>query len=180
MKHQITEKLEIPEGVSCEFSNRILKCKKNSLELSREINLPEVEIKIENSSIIFKCDRGTKKHNKSIHAQIAHIKNLFQGLEKKFIYKLEACNVHFPMSLKVEGNNLVITNFLGERTPRKAKILPNTQVEIKGQQITISSSDIESAGQTAANLEKATKIKSRDRRIFQDGIYIVEKPGREL
>lgn len=178
MKHQIIQKIEIPQGVSCEYSNFILKCKKDSQELTRKIKLPEVEIKIENNNIIFKCDKGTKKHHKTIYSYIAHIKNLFQGLEKKFIYKLEACNVHFPMSIKVEGNEVIITNFFGEKTQRRAKILPNVQVEIKGHQITLSSSDIEAAGQTAANLEKATKIKKRDKRIFQDGIYIVEKPRR--
>jgi large subunit ribosomal protein L6 len=80
------------------------------------------------------------------------------------------------MTLKVEGSKLAINNFLGEKKPRFAEILPNVNVDIKGQNITVSSPDKEAAGQTAANFEKATKVKNRDRRIFQDGIYIVEKP----
>ena len=104
---------------------------------------------------------------------------MFKGLDEKFVYKLQSCNVHFPMTLKVEKNKLIISNFLGEKTPRHAEILSGVDVEIKGQNITISSHDKESAGHTAANFEKATKIKNRDRRIFQDGIFIVEKPGRD-
>jgi len=80
----------------------------------------------------------------------------------------------------VEGDEIIIKNFLGEKIPRKAKILPNTSVEIKSNQIIVSSSNIEFAGQTAANIERATKIKKRDRRIFQDGIFIIEKPGEKL
>jgi len=49
-------------------------------------------------------------------------------------------------------------------------------VEIKGNQITISSNNVERAGQTAANIEKATKISKKDRRVFQDGCFITEKP----
>src|SRR3989344_4935855 len=89
----------------------------------------------------------------------------------------ESCNVHFPVTLKVEGNKFVITNFLGEKTPRFAKIPQGVKVEVKGQKITVSSHNKDLAGQTAANLEKATKIRSRDRRIFQDGIFLVERPA---
>ena len=102
---------------------------------------------------------------------------MFKGINEKFAYKLEACNVHFPMTLKIEGNKLAINNFLGEKTPRHAEILPNVDVDIKGQVITLTSHDKEAAGQTAANFEKATKVRNRDRRIFQDGIYITQKPG---
>ena len=33
----------------------------------------------------------------------------------------------------------------------------------------------EHVGQTMANLEQATKIKGRDPRVFQDGIYLTSK-----
>ena len=81
------------------------------------------------------------------------------------------------MTLKIEGNKLAVNNFLGEKIPRYAYILPNVEVQIKGSLITILSTDKEAAGQTAANFEKATKVTNRDRRIFQDGIYIHDKPG---
>ncbi len=82
------------------------------------------------------------------------------------------------MTLKIDGSRLLINNFLGEKTARIAKILPEVVIEIKGQKITITSANKDAAGQTAANVEKATKIRNRDRRVFQDGIYITEKAVR--
>lgn len=179
MKQKITEKLQIPEGISCAYADKILTCKKESQELKRKIQIPEVEIKISGSEIILECKKGNKNKYKIIKTNAAHIKNLFRGLTEKFVYELEACNVHFPMTLKIEGDKLAIGNFLGEKTPRYAKILPDVEVDVKGQKITISSANRESAGQTAANFEKATKVKGRDRRIYQDGIFMTEKPRRK-
>ncbi|MEM4259480.1 MAG: 50S ribosomal protein L6 [Candidatus Pacearchaeota archaeon] len=177
MKQKISEQLEIPNGISCEFSNNILKCKKDSSELTKKIDVPGMSLSIKDNKIFIECESGNKKDFKKIKSYVAHIKNLFYGLQKEYIYRLESCNVHFPMTLKIDGDNVVITNFLGEKTPRFAKILPGVKVEIKGQKITVSSPNKEAAGHTASNLERATKIKNRDRRIFQDGIFIVERPG---
>ncbi len=177
MKTQLTEQIEIPHGATCEFANNMIKCRKGETEISRVINVPTMKTSIKENKVIFQCDSGNKKDFKILKSQIAHMKNMFLGLEKEFVYKLESCNVHFPMTMKVEGNKVVITNFLGEKTPRIAQILPGVRVEIKGAKITVSSADKEAAGHTAANLEKSTKIKNRDRRVFQDGIFITDRPG---
>ena len=176
MKQKIEEKLQIPEGITCEYKDKILTCKKDSLELKREIRIPTTNLIIKGNELTFDCKAGNKNQRKLIMTFIAHVKNMFSGLQAPFQYKLESANVHFPMSLKVESDFLIINNFLGEKIPRQARILPNVNVEIKGQEITISSPDKEAAGQTAANFEKATVVKKRDKRVFQDGIYIIEKP----
>ena len=82
---------------------------------------------------------------------------------------------HFPIKTSVEGNQLVIQNFLGERFPRRADILENVKIEVKGENLILTSIDKEKVGQTAANIERATKVKNRDIRVFQDGIYIVKR-----
>jgi large subunit ribosomal protein L6 len=179
MRRKITQKITIPEEITCEYNFPILNCKKDSLEVSREINVPRMIVKVNKNEIVLECERGNKIQYKIITSIITHIRNLFAGLNAKFVYKLESVSVHFPMTIKADGDTLTITNFLGEKVPRKARIMPNVEVEVKGQNITISSVDKEAAGQTAANFEKATRVKGRDKRIYQDGIYIVEKPLRE-
>jgi large subunit ribosomal protein L6 len=177
MRQQIIEQIEIPQGVTCEFANNSIKCKKGGVETSRAINVPTMKTSVKDNKIVFQCDSGNKNDFKIIKSQIAHMKNMFLGLEKEFVYRLESCNVHFPMTLKLEGSKVIISNFLGEKTPRFARILPGVKVDVKGAKITVTSVDKEAAGHTAANLEKATKIRNRDRRVFQDGIFITDRPG---
>ena len=105
---------------------------------------------------------------------------LTKGLNENFTYRLEVAYVHFPMTAKVEKNHVSIINFLGEKVARSAKILEDTEVKIEGNKITVSSVDVEKAGQTAANIEKATTVTNKDRRIFQDGIFITKKPDADL
>lgn len=176
MKQKIEEEMEIPTGVSCTFNGNDFSVSKGSTSLSRKIDVPSISITIKGNKVILSTEKGNKKELKYIKSTIAHIKNMFLGLNNKYVYRLEACNVHFPMTLKVENGFLTINNFLGEKVSRKAKIMPGVEIEVKGAKITLSSHDKEAAGETATNIEKATKIKNRDRRIFQDGIFITEKP----
>jgi len=178
MKQKITEKVQILEGITCECSENILKCSKGSITIEKEFNTPRIFVAVQDNHVVFSAPRGNKVQKKIIKTFVAHTNNLFVGLNDKFVYQLEAANVHFPMTFKIEGNKFIINNFLGEKVSRKAKILADVDVDIKGQKITISSHDKESAGQTAANFEKATKVTKRDRRVFQDGIFITAKPRR--
>ena len=59
----------------------------------------------------------------------AHLRNMAKGLDEGFEYRLKAVFSHFPMTLKVDGNRFTITNMLGEKVPRVAK-LPWTPSEV--------------------------------------------------
>ncbi len=64
---------------------------------------------------------------------------------------------------------------MGERSARVTEILGDCKVSVEGDDIIIKGVSLEDVGQTAANLEQATKIKRKDQRIFLDGIYVYEK-----
>jgi large subunit ribosomal protein L6 len=65
----------------------------------------------------------------------------------------------------------VIKNLIGERAPRLASIAGTTKVEVKGQNVRLYGTSKDDVSQTAANIRKACKIRKKDGRIFQDGIY---------
>lgn len=172
--------LIIPEGVEAEIDKNKLILNGKEGKNSREFNLGKINLEKKDNKIILSCEKATKKEKRIINTSIAHIKNMIYGIQKKFEYKLKICSSHFPMTVKIEGNKAIIKNFLGEKVDRRVELPKNAEVKIDKEIITILSSDKEIAGQAAANLEKITKIRGRDRRVFQDGIYIINKAGREI
>jgi len=107
------------------------------------------------------------------NALLGRLKGVFDGVDKGIERRLQVAFVHFPVSLELKGDTLFIKNLFGERAPRRAKIIGNTKLEIKGQEVKVKGVDPYEVGQTVANIEKACKILNKDTRIFQDGIYEV-------
>ncbi|MGC9309890.1 MAG: 50S ribosomal protein L6, partial [Candidatus Nanoarchaeia archaeon] len=172
--------VEIPEDVNVEVDGQNIMVKSGDKQIEREFANPNISIVKEGQEIKIRPERNTKREAKLAGTIQAHIRNMINGMKEDYVYKLEICNVHFPMNVKVQGNEVVIKSFLGESQERKAKILDNVKVDIKDSEVSVSSFNREAAGQTAANIEKAVKVPGKDRRIFQDGIFIKEKPGREI
>jgi large subunit ribosomal protein L6 len=81
------------------------------------------------------------------------------------------------MRVEVDKNKkaVIISNFVGSRAPRIAKIVGNTDVRVEGDRIIIEGPSKEDVSQTAANIRQATKIKDKDQRVFMDGIYLLEE-----
>jgi len=177
---RMKNEIEIPERVEAEIDKNKLILKGKEGENSKEFNLGKINLEKKDKKIILSCEKTTKREKRMINTYTAHIKNMINGVQKKFEYKLKICSSHFPMTVKIEGNQALIKNFLGEKVDRHSVILPGVNVKVEKEIITITSVEKELAGQTAANFETATKIRNRDRRIFQDGIYIINKAGKEM
>jgi large subunit ribosomal protein L6 len=177
---RLQQVIEIPEGVTVENKDKILAVSKGNNTVERPLYFPTIQIKVEGGKILLDPKKFTKREKKMINTFTAHIKNMIEGVEKPFEYRVKVCSSHFPMNVAVKGEKIVIKNFLGEKIPREAEVRPNVTAKVEGEEIVIVSPDKEAAGQTAANCEQATRITNRDRRIFQDGIWISTKAGKEL
>ena len=173
MHEDIEETIEVPEKVNASLNESEITIAGPKGEMSRKFPM---EMKLEGKKISISAKNGTRDTKRMINTQIAHIKNMIHGVQEGYKYNLQICSVHFPMTVAVVKNTVVIKNFLGEVGERVAKILPKVELKVEGEFIRIFSIDKEAAGQTAANLETATKVRNRDRRVFQDGIWITEKP----
>ena len=180
MRKEIFQEVEIPHGMEAEIDGNIVKIKGNLGENRKKFNMRKIKIEKKDNKIVVGSKIATKREKRMIKTIAAHLRNMIKGVEKGFEYKLKIVYSHFPITVEIHGNEALIKNFIGEKVPRKTKILPNVDVKIDKDFIKIFSSDKESGGQTAANFEKATRIRLKDRRVFQDGIFIINKAGKEI
>lgn len=180
MKKELYQEIEIPEGVEVKLNGNVLSVKGVNGENKKMLNLVGLEFEIKDEKIKIGSRKASKKEKKMMNSIAAHITNMIKGVQEKFEYKLKICSSHFPISVSVKGRDVEVKNFLGEKIPRKVKIPEGVEIEVDGDIIMIKSSDKELAGQAAANFEMITRIRARDKRVFQDGIYITDKAGRKM
>lgn len=173
------QEIVVPEKVSVDIADSKVKVsgEKGSLEKSFSDQLRGTEIKIEKTknNVKVSSENDERKVKAIIGTIRGNIKNMIDGVTKGFTYRLKIVYSHFPVTVKVEKDKVVIQNFLGERMPRVAKILGSTQVKIEGQEVFVTGTNLDEVSQTAANIEQTCRIVGYDKKIFQDGIYITSK-----
>jgi large subunit ribosomal protein L6 len=171
----IKEEITISNGVKVTLEQDTLTVTGEKGSLSREFLHPKVTVKVNGNMVEITCKNPRRKDKAFAGTFAAHIKNMIKGVTGGFEYQMKTVFSHFPIKTSVEENEFIIQNFLGERAARKAKILEGVTVETKGEDITVSGIDKEKVGQTVANIERATKVKKRDIRVFQDGVYRISR-----
>lgn len=167
--------VEIPEGVEVAVEGKTVWVKGALGELKRDFSHAPVTIKRDAHKVRVEIAWPRKKEAALVGTICSHIKNMMIGVTKGFTYKLKIAFAHFPISVKIEGKTVKIENFTGERSPRIAKIIGNVKVAVEGDDVVVKGIAVEEVGQTASNIEQATKIKKKDPRVFLDGIYVYEK-----
>lgn len=172
------QEIEIPDGVTVDIAGPQVTVKGPNGQLSRRLTHPRVKIQKTDGKVLVLSEFPRVREKSLVGTFTAHIKNMIHGAEKDFEYQMKIVYSHFPMKVNVRGDKFVIENFMGERAPRHADIYENVKVAVKGSDVIVTGNDIELVGQTAANIERATRIKGYDPRVFQDGIYIVHKGRR--
>lgn len=168
-------RVELPEGVNVQVSGCTITVSGPKGQLKEEFKLGPIKVEQQDKELVISTEFPRRRQNAMIGTVEGKVKNMIDGVMSGYEYKLQVIYSHFPVTLNVENNEVIIKNFLGEKHPRKSKIFGNAEVKIKGQEITVTGANKEEVGQTAANLVQNTKIKGRDQRVFKDGIFLTEK-----
>ena len=170
----------IPEGVKVTQKKNMLEFVGPLGKTFKSFRSIPVKIEIVEGKILLKA-MGFKKRDYSIlHTARSIIRNICEGLVTGYTIKMKVVFAHFPITVKVDGKRILVENFQGERAPRITKIVGNTKVIPKGEDVVLTGEVWTDITQTAANIELKTRVKNKDHRVFLDGIYIYDtKKGLE-
>jgi large subunit ribosomal protein L6 len=167
--------IEVPNEVEVSVKDRIVSVNGKKGALTRDFSESPVTIQLEGKEITVQASWPRKREASLVGTISSHIQNMITGVSQGFTYKLKIVFAHFPISVKVKENMVSIENFTGERSPRWARIMGDSKVSAKEDDVIVQGINLEDVSQTAANIERATKVKRKDPRVFLDGIFVYEK-----
>ncbi|WP_129112943.1 50S ribosomal protein L6 [Halegenticoccus tardaugens] len=177
--------IEIPDDVSAEVDHLELTVEGPNGSVTKRLWYPDVSVSVETVEsddgdsvdvVVVESDTENAKTNATVGTFESHVRNMIHGVTEGWEYRMEVYYAHFPMQVGVEGDEVVINNFLGEKSPRKTNVRGDTEVQVDGEEVVLTGPSKEDVGQTAAAIEQLTRVTDKDTRVFQDGVYITEKP----
>lgn len=180
MKLSIHDETEVPSGITASYVDGRLTVKGPKGEVVRRLQDPKISFKVSGNKIVISCEKATKREKRMANTFNAHLENMIAGVQTPYKYVLKVCSGHFPMNVSISGEQFIVKNFLGEKSPRTLKLKKGVTVKVEGDKIAVESCDKDMAGQMASDIELLTAKRNRDLRVFQDGIYMIEKANESL
>jgi len=172
---KFSTEVQIPENVKVSFKKNMLNVEGPLGKTYKNFKKIPVDIHV-NDNIISLNAIGTRNSSFAImNTARSIIKNILEGVIEGYTIKMKIVFSHFPINVKVEGKEVLVENFQGERAPRITKIWGETKVLPKGDDVIITGHVLTDVSQTAAEIENKTRVKNKDHRVFLDGIYKFEK-----
>jgi large subunit ribosomal protein L6 len=172
---EFQEVLEIPEGINVTMKKHMMQFQGPLGKTFKSFRKIPVTVEVSEGKVTLNAQGKRKRDYSILHTARSLIKNIFEGLIEGYTIKMKVVYAHFPVTVKVKDKVISIENFQGERAPRVTRIVGNTKVIPKGDDVVLTGEVWTDITQTAANIELKTKVKNKDHRVFLDGIYIYEK-----
>jgi|TARA_B100001971_G_C18055782_1_gene465238 large subunit ribosomal protein L6 len=179
-KKGLNIEIKLREKVRAQLDGSLLTLKGPKGDVKRDFLDKNVGIECKEGIVTLKTSKFTKVNKKVIKSYAAHIKGMIKGSLEGHKYTLKVCSGHFPMNVSVSNDQIIIKNFLGEKVPRTLTLKPGATVKVEGDVVVVESPSKEIAGQVSADIETLTKRAGYDGRIFQDGLWITSKDGKDI
>ncbi|OLS16170.1 MAG: 50S ribosomal protein L6P [Promethearchaeota archaeon CR_4] len=170
------EVLEIPDSVKLKLEGKQVIVEGKRGKITKDLGHARVvNINRKDKQLVFSVEFPRKRERALLRALIAHVENMIIGVTKGFTYKMKLVYAHFPFTVEVKGDQIIVANFLGERGMRVAKKVGDVKVQVTKDDLILSGNNKDDVSQTCSNLHLLLKIRKKDPRIFQDGLYMFEK-----
>ena len=166
--------VEVPKEVHVEVKGVQVLTKGSLGTNSRNFNDALLSVTSEGSRLVITPSTSRalkKKASMAARALAKELGNDIAGVAKHYEVNMQVIFAHFPATVEAKGKEVVIKNLIGERGVRKIELSGDTKIEVKGQNLRLYGTKLDDVAQSAANLRKACKIRKKDERVFQDGIY---------
>ncbi|HEX5187878.1 MAG TPA: 50S ribosomal protein L6 [Nitrososphaeraceae archaeon] len=167
--------VEIPGDVRLSKDGNFIIAEGKNGKIRKDFTKIHIKLVFEKNKIMIYPPGNRRKDLALINTVKSIISSMIKGVETGFTYKLKIIFSHFPISVKVKDRKVIVENYFGERSSRVSKIVGDTQVVVNGEDVVVKGPSLEDVSQTASNIEKSTKIKNKDQRVFLDGVYLFSK-----
>jgi large subunit ribosomal protein L6 len=169
----ITE-VPILEGVTVDIKGTEIETKGSLGTNKRHFNDALIKVTKKDGKLVLEITKERGLMRDAAKAQISFKKELendMKGVNELFEKKMRIVFAHFPINVEIKGDKFYINNIIGERVPRISRIVGTTKIEAKGQSVRVYGTSLDDVSQTSANIRQVCKIRNKDSRVFQDGIY---------
>lgn len=175
------ESINVPEGLKIKIKSKLVEVTGKHGTLKRDFrHLPiELTLSKDGKQVLARMYFAKTKQLSCLRTCCSHISNLFDGVQKLFIYKMRLVYAHFPINANIVngGKTVEIRNFLGEKNVRIVNMLegvtcdksPNIKDELH-----LTGADIDMVSRSAGLIRLSCLSKNKDIRKFLDGIYVSE------
>ncbi|TFH29265.1 MAG: 50S ribosomal protein L6 [Promethearchaeota archaeon] len=176
---RIEEIYEIPQDVTFSMTGKQVTVKGKQGSLTKDFShAKKIDILTEGKKVIFTAEFPRQNTVALVFTLKNLLHNMVVGVQKGYTYRMKIVYSHFPITVdppKKGSTEIHIKNFIGERASRVTHSIGDVVIKTNKDEVIVSGCDKEYVGQTCANIQKKCRIKDKDKRVFQDGVYVYQK-----
>lgn len=175
---RLEQVIEVPDGVEMRFAKGTMRVSGRLGDAVKDFRRIPVAIEVSGDGrrVTARATGRRKRDYSVLNTACSIIRNLVGGVQEGYTVRMKVVYAHFPITVRVDGGEILVENFQGERSARRARIVGRgTKVDPQGEDVVITGPVLTDVTQTAANLQQHTRVKNKDHRVFLDGIYVYEK-----
>src|SRR3989442_2325173 len=163
----LEEAVEIPDGVQLRVDGDFVVVTGGGHTLRRRLFHRRLRIDVKGQQVTVRCEFPRRKEAALVGTFAAHLRNMVVGVREGFTYEMKIVDSHFPLKATANGSEFLIENFLGEKFPRKTRIIWASKVGVKGDHWLLTGPGVEAVGQTTPNIQQATRLAAFSPRMCQ-------------